>query len=309
MDTTVTLGDQFTSEVVSAQFVMTVADRTALPQHSALMFTGSVDASASLSRKISHVGLGGADLPVSTAEGVDVGVSSITEGATTVTVARFSKGYGTTDQVRMIQNSDRVGMNPLAADALAAYMMRLTNLVANVTDDFTTQAGPGSGSDLTVASALAAIGAVAVGNVDGSRGYMGVIHGQQWSDLIVSAGVGLNGGVQERNPDLGRMSVLHGEAFKGHWLGIDWYATNQVPTANAGADRAGAIFGFGGVMWGDGRHGNVDLNPMDQFLLGEGRVLFERDRNAKGAETDYIMHSYLGVSKGTEQGITLISDA
>lgn len=309
MDTTTTLADQFQSEVVTAEYVMTIADRNALPQHPALFYAGSVDASGSLVRKVPHIGLGGADQPAATSEGSNITLSSITDGSTTITVSRYSKGYETSDQVRMVQNSDKVGMQPLSRDALQAFFMRLTNLIANVADDFTTTGGPGSGSDLTVASVLAIIGAVAANNISGIAGYMGLLHGQQWSDLIVDGGTSLTGGTQERNPELAALQSLRGQAFLNSWLGVDWYLSNQVPTANAGADRAGAVFGYGAVMWADGRHQGVDLNPQDQFLLGDGRVLFERSRNAHGAETAYIMHGYAGVSKGIEAGITIVSDA
>lgn len=309
MDTTTTLGDQFVSEVVSEEFLLTIGDRNSLPEHPALMYLGAMDGSGSDTKKVPHVALGGVEQPDPIAEGADAAVGSITDSSSTVAIARYTKGYETSDAVRMLQNVDRVGFQPLSVDALLAYMMRLTNLIANVIDDFTTQAGPGTGNDLTVASVLAANGALAVNNVPANGGYMGVMHGQQWSDLITNGGTGLSGGTQERNPELARISVLHGESFKGMWLGVDWYVSNQVATANAGADRAGAIFGRGGVLWADGRHGGVDLDLMNQFLIGEGRVLFERVRNGRGAETAYLSHGYLGASLGTQAGITLISDA
>lgn len=308
-DTTTTLGDLYASEVISAEFVLTLADRNALPNHTALFYAGPVDASGSMVRKVPHVGIGGADQPTAVSEGAATVPLSITDGSTTITVARYSKAYQTSDAVRMAQNSDKVGLQPLTVDALAALNMRLTNLIANVADDFTVTAGPGTGNDLTVASVLAAAGAVAVNNISGDRGYMGILHSQQWSDLIVNGGSALTGGTQQYSAELGSLQQLRGGAFAGSWLGIDWFRSNQVPTANSSADRAGAIFGYGAIMWSDGRHMGVDLNPMDQFLIGEGRVLFERDRSALSAETAYVMHGYLGVSKGIEAGITLISDA
>lgn len=309
MDTTATLSDLFAGEVVTAEFLLTIGDRAALPQHPALYYAGSVDAMGSMTIRVPHVGLGGVEQPDPIAEGSDIVLSPITDGSTSVVVSRYSKGYETSDAVRMAQRGDMVGMQPLSVDAINAYQMRLTNLIANQADGFATQAGPGTGNDLTVASVLAAVGAVAVGNVDGSGGYMGVLHGQQWSDLIVNGGTGLTGGTQERSPELASVQILRGQAFLSSWLGVDWYRSNQVPTANAGADRAGAIFGRGGIIWADGRHSGVDLNPMDSFILGNGEILFDRDRNAKGAETAYIMHCYLGVSLGIEAGVTLISDA
>lgn len=309
MDTTSTLAELFMASVVTAQYLLAIGDRNSLPEHPALYNLGSIDALGSSVLKIPHVDLGGVVQPTPIAEGANLTTTGITDTSSTVTVVRYGKAYETTDQVRMLQKANVVGMMPLANDALQSLNMRMTNLIANVGDDFTVQGGPGSGNDLTVASVIAAASSLAVNNVSAQGGFMGVIHGQQWSDLSVNAGTGLTGGTQQYNPALAAMQGLRGNNFVGTWFGVDWFYSNQVPTANAGADRAGCIFGRGGILWADGRHGGVDLDPNNMFLLGGGRVLFERDRNARGAETAYVMNGYLGVSKGLEAGVTLISDA
>jgi len=308
-DTTTTLADQFAANVVTAEYLLTIGDRNALPQHPALVYAGPVDASGSTVRKVPHVGLGGVEQPLAISEGSLITPQSISDGSTTIAVSRYSKAYQTSDAVRMVQNADRVGLQPLTLDAVAATNMRQTNLIANVADDFTATAGPGTGSDLTVATVLAAIGAVAVNNVPSDGGYLGILHPQQWSDLIVDGGSALTGGTQQYSMELAELQRLRGGAFIGTWLGVDWFKSSQVPTANSGADRAGAIFGRGGVIWADGRFAGVDLDPSNQFLIGDGHVLFERDRTALAAVTAYVMHAYMGVSKGIEAGVTLISDA
>lgn len=303
------LGDMMDSSVVSGDFLMLLADRAALPEHPALYYDGPVDGTGSSTSKVPHVGLDGYDLPDEVGDGADIVYKAITDSSSTVAVVRYSKGYERTDLVAMIEKGRiATGPAPLAMDAVMAMANRLTDLICDVIDGFAAQAGPGSGSDLTVAAVLATAGALRVNNVSGVGGFMGVIHGQQWSDLIVDGGSALTGGTQQYNPQLASLQVLRGSAYQETWLGIDWFISNRVKTANAGADRAGAVFGRGGVIWKDGRLSNVVEDPTNQAVIG-GRVLFERDRAAKGGRTGYISHGYLGASKGTESGITLISDA
>lgn len=308
-NTTSSLADLFVSETVDGDFLMLLADRDALPEHPALFGLRPVDASGSMTRKVPHLGLMGYDLPDQAGEGSIVPIKQIADGSSTVVAVRYSKAYDSSDAVRMIQQADMVGINPLAADAMVSRANRLTDLIADVIDGFTVQDGPGSGVDLTVASCLSTAGALAVNNVPGGAGYMGVLHGQQWRDLIVDSGTGLGGGVQERNGSLAAMSILRGGSFLQNWLGIDWFRSNRVKTIDAGANRAGAVFGRGGVLWMEGLHQGVDLNPADSFLLGGGRVLFERDRTKRAAVNAYVMHTYLGASLGVQAGITLKSDA
>ena len=303
------LSDIMDTSVVSGDFLLLLADRAALPMHPALYYDGPVDGTGSSTSKVPHLGLGGYDLPDQLGDGSDIVYKSLTDSSSTVAVVRYSKGYERTDLVAMVEKGRaKTGPSPLAEDAVMGMANRLTDLICDVVDGFTTQAGPGSGSDLTVAAVLATAGALRVNNVSGAGGFMGILHGQQWSDLIVDGGSALTGGTQQYNSALASLQILRGEAFQGAWLGIDWFVSNRVKTANAAADRAGAVFGRGGVIWKDGRLSGIVEDPANQAVIAE-RVLFERDRSAKGGRTGYVSHGYLGVSKGTESGITLISDA
>jgi hypothetical protein len=305
------LSDLLVASVLDGNYVLLLAERNALPNHPALYRASMViDGAGSNVIKVPHLGLMGYDLPAQLADGATVGSTALTDGSTSITVVRYSKAYTWTDLAKMVQPDGRVSPSVLAMDALASAASNETNLICDVIDGFSTTGGPGTGVDLDVASIMAIIGAGKVANFTGPQ-FMGVLHGQQWSDLIVDAGTSLGsapGGNQQYNPDLAAMARLRGDSYHGSWLGVDWFVNNRVPTANAGADRAGALFSRGGVMIGEGTFAGVVEDPTNQVLVG-GRVLFERSRDAFSGETSYPMHQYIGVSKGIEAGITIISDA
>ncbi|HYF25973.1 MAG TPA: hypothetical protein VD931_09570 [Baekduia sp.] len=298
------------AEVLDGQYVLLLAERNALPNHPALMRASRpIDHAGSNVIKIPHIGLMGYDLPSALADGSTVGNTALTDGSTTISVVRYSKAYAWTDLAKMVQPDGKVSPTALAMDAVVSAASRETDLICDVIDGFTATGGPGTGVDLDVASVMAIIGAAKVANF--ATGVMGVLHGQQWSDLIVDAGTSLGsspGGSQQYNPELAALQSLRGDSYVGSWLGVDWFVNNRVKTANGAADRAGAIFARGGVMIGEGTFAGAVEDPANQVIVG-GKILFERSRDAHSGETSYPMHQYVGVSKGIEAGITIISDA
>lgn len=293
------IGDLTLAETLSSEFLLLIADRRSLPMHPALAagYKGQVTQSNVI--KVSHVGLMGYDLVASTGDGSAAANTALTDGSSTITVAKYSKVYEASDLARMVAGGT---INPalFAQDAVQATSSRLTDLIANVADGFTATGGV-SGADLTAADIVAALGAAEVANMTGP--FMGVLHGQQWADLMSDLGTAVGGALQFQAATAD-LVALRGEAYKGSWLGVDWFLSNRVPTD--GTDRKGAIFGPGGIVWADGAP-PID-NPAEQMLIG-GKIMFERDRNAAAGLTKFVQHAYLGVSLGIQNGITIGSDA
>ncbi len=311
------LGDLLTSEVLNGEVVLLLAERNYLPNHPAIFMAEPIDGSGSSTRKVSHVGLFAYDLPAALADGATVSLTALSDGSTTLSVSRYTKAYGATDLARLTLPSGRIDPAILASDAVMSMNARATDLICDVIDGFSTQSGPGSGVDLDVASTMGVIGAAAVGNLPGNA-FMGVLHGQQWSDLIVDGGTSIGsagGGTQNYNAQLAQMQELRGGGYVGSWLGVDWFRNNRVKTGNAGADRMGALFSYGGVMGIVGTFSMVGVeDPNNQVLIGGGDglspvLLFERARDAYSAETAFICHAWMGWAKGVEAGITIPSDA
>lgn len=312
------LSDLLTSEVLDPTVILLLAERNNIPRHPAVYMAEPVDAIGSATRKVSHVGLQGYDLPAALADGSTTGLTALTDGSTTLTVTRYTKAYSWTDLARMTLPDGRIDPDILAMDAISSMNARATDLICDVIDGFSTSSGPGSGVDLDVASVMGLIGAGAVGNLPGNA-FIGVLAGIQWSDLIVDGGTSIGsagGGTQNYNAQLAAMQELRGTGYTGSWLGVDWFRNNRVKTANGGADRAGALFALGGVIGLLGNFVRGVEDPTNQVLVGgseadgnSGVVLFERQRDAFSGETAFVSHGYMAWAKGIEAGITLISDA
>jgi hypothetical protein len=315
------LSDLTVASSIDTNFVLLLAERNALPRHPAMYFADPIDQRATNVIKVPHLGLNAYNLASQFADGAAVPNTALSTGSTTITVVRQSLARSATDLARMVQPDGRISPAAFAIDAMMSHASQLTALICDVIDGFTATAGPGTGVALDVVSVMAMIGAGRVNNLAGPA-YMGVLHGQQWSHLIQDAGTSLGsapGGTQQYNPQLAALQFLRGQSYVGSWLGVDWFVNNRVVTANAGADRAGALFAYGGVMIGQGLFTGVVEDPTNQFLIGSmmgpdgspigATTLIERDREAPIGETATISHSYVGVSKGIEAGITLISKA
>ena len=296
------IGDLTTTEVISGEFLKLRSSTEALPNHPALQYVGSINGRGSNTIKVPHVGLMGGYNPLApSADGAAVANTALVDSSSTVAVTRQSLRREFSDLAAMVR-PDLVNPSEFALDALDAYSARLTDLICDVIDGFVATAGS-SGSDLTLVDVLSAIGTAkglyAVGP------WMGVLHTQQWADFIADAGV-TSAGTLQWQPATAEMMQLRTAAFQGSYLGVDWFVSSRVVTANAGADRAGAVFARGAVLWADGSPAVRD--PANQILVG-GSVLFERERTSANGLDAYTSHAYMGVAKGVEYGVSIITDA
>jgi hypothetical protein len=159
-----------------------------------------------------------------------------------------------------------------------------------------------------VTNFLTAIGLLEVNSAGAipDGGVMAVLHPQQLADLRQSFAASSGGAVQWSS-DAGASLPIRGGGFRGRMFGVDMFSSTFVPTANAGADRAGGMFVNGAVLWGDG---SIPVTGSSEQLIVGGKVLFERDREARTATTAFVSHRYLGVSKGLDGlGVSIITDA
>jgi hypothetical protein len=299
------LADQRTTEVLNGDYIMLATDRNALPNHPALFYGGNLAGSGSTTTKVAHAGIMGYDLPAVIADGAEVPNTAWTDGSTTVTVARRSKSYSASSIARFTDSLGLLSSGTLAQDAFASHALDLTNTIANLVDGFSNTVGA-SGSDLTVANVLAGLTLLEVGYESGiaEGACMGVLHTVQMGDLRDDLATVTGGALQWSVPP--EQLRLRGSGFRGRYLGVDWFASGYVPTANAGADRAGGIFVRGAIVWADM---SVAADTSDQLAIG-GKILFERDRAARSDTTAYVSHSYHGASEGLDAfGVSIITDA
>jgi hypothetical protein len=297
------IADLRTAEALTAEFLLLLADRNALPNHPALVYTGGGGGLGSSVLKVPEVGLMGYNLMASTSDGSAVSNSALTDGSATVTIARYSKDYEATDLALLTDPANGM-LKPdvFAQDALVSASVTLTSIIANVTDDFAASVGT-TGTDMTIANFLSAIATLEVAMV--VPPYLSILHPVQVADLRTALTT-IGGAVQWQVPEAEQLRILGG-GYRGKFFGVDIFSSTYVPTKNSGADRGGAMFGRGAVVWGDAPP--PPPGDMNQLVIGNS-VLFERSRTAKSGLTAYVSHAYMGASLGIDAaGVSIITDA
>jgi len=293
------IGDLHAQEVLAAEYLMLLAEQGNPFTHPAFMFATGAPGSNVV--RVRHIGLGnGYNLLASATPGSEVANTALTDGSTDVTVARYSKRYFRDDLTKFMA-AGLLNAELFAQDAAVAVTQTLLNLVANVTDGFAATVGTTT-VDLLWSDIVDAKTTLAIAKAAGRM--LALLHPRQWGDLDTDS-LSL-GGVPQQGAGLQGAVSAGLEQYKGNFFGIDFFTSSQVPTANTGADRAGAVFTRGAVAIADVEY-DVESDPNIVHL---GRAIFERDRQGTYGATSYLTHAMLGTAMGIDAaGVSVISDA
>jgi len=302
--TTAIIANELTAETLSGLYLLALADRNALPSHPALFRLPPVNAAGSITQKVPQIPLMGSDILASTAENAAVANSAISDAAGTVVTARYSKSYEPTDLTRLVDANGVWNPEFLAMDAVVSMSATLLDLHANLVDNFATTVGATT-VDATLENILDGITQLEINTVQGP--FLGILHPVQWGDVRKDAALSAGGAIQWNTGSQTMLDAMKGIGAQGSYLGVDWFTTTRVPTANAAADRAGGIFGHGAIAY---QLANVIADPdLPQLSIG-GEVLFEKSRTAKTGITAYVTHAYMGASEQIDlAGVSVITDA
>jgi hypothetical protein len=174
----------------------------------------------------------------SIAEAVDLTNTPFVTSKVTLTVGEAGLMLTITDLLSM---SDIVSDEYYAAEMGKAMALKFNSDVLSLSSGFSGSTGS-TGLDLTEAYIIA--GEVTLASNGVPPPYRGVLHPQQWADLIADVGTTINPasgpGAQTSREATNDWSVPSVGPV-GSAYGVEWYTSHLVPTANAGADRLGMI--------------------------------------------------------------------
>lgn len=297
------LANERTAEALNGDFLLALASRDSLPGHPAIFYAGNVAHRGSITTKI-PVRPTGSGIMAPVADGASVANSAWTDSYVTVTPVRQAIAFAASDMARL---TDPVGgivnASAFAQHGVKVFGNTLLSLVCNVTDDFTATVGT-SGVNLTVAQYLASIQTLDA--ADALEGYLSILHTVQYNDLKAEL-ISTSGGALQWAAATQNQIALMGKGMKGNFLGSDVFVTNRVPTANSGADRAGATISYGAVAYADM---DVDSGGAPNRLVIAGKILFTQEVGGRAAETAWITDGYLAASIGIQAaGCSIITDA
>ncbi len=297
------LGDQRLTEVLSSEVLLQLADRNALPNHPALFYGGDAGGRGSLALKVPIVGLMAYDAMSAQSEGGSIANTALTDTSVVCTVGRYGKAYSATDMARFTNPQGGV-INPaiFAQDAVVSDAMLLTNLVANLMDNFSSTVGT-TGVDMDLAVYLAAQDTLSLANVQGPL--MCILHTRQYRDLQADIALAVGGSAQYVFATTPELIALRSDSYKGKLLETDVFTSNQVPSVG-GTDRGGGMFGRGAIIWVDS---TITVDPDPNLVLINGKLLFERERVARSSTTGWISTTHKGVIEGIDlAGVSIITD-
>lgn len=300
------LSDSRNTEVLAGRWLQLRADRQALPAHPALAagYNKLVKGSGSNVVHVAALGVQGYDKMSPYATEVS-GPSNtvITDSKYPVTVVRQALRREVGWLARYTDVQGVLNLEGMALDGFGAYQMRLAELVASLMGGFSTVIGT-SGSDLTVAQFLAAKITLQMANAHATRPLC-VLHSRQVGDLQLEL-ASTSGGTLQWNEAAARVVDATQSGFIAQFAGVDIVQSNQVPTANGGADRAGGMFAGGAIVWADS---DPDIDdPNNQFAIGP--VMVERQRDATNGTTIWVSSAGLGAAEGDDGcGVAIITDA
>jgi len=227
-------------------------------------------------------------------EGSDAAYSQYSTDVVTLTVAEVGLVLAISD---LLSTSDIVGMDHYADQASQALANKVTVDILALNTGFNGGTAVGStGVNLTEQNIIDGVTTVAAANVPGP--YHGILHPQQWNDLAGGVGATLNPLNAPGSQNTFQTSNdLTSPIFDGgmrEMYGVNWTVSGNVPTANAGADRAGVIL--------NPRYG---IGYLDKW---GARVAYERDESGRLTEI-VIVAAYAVGELRDAAGVPVVTDA
>jgi len=298
------VSDARLSAVLSASMDEVLADRASLWGSPAIKYYGSAAQRGSTAIKVPIPSLNGVNRMAAIAENASTSNTALTLTSATITIARQALQRQASDLFNL---TDSVGLNLEAfiTDMYGAASMRFMEMIANVADDFTATVGTTT-VDMSVDDWFSADFTLTQASAPGAAQRMALLYPVQVTDLRNS--MRAESGMFSMRSDVQGWLEAAGQGPQGSFLGVPIFASTLVPTANAGADSAGAMFAIGAIGYADG---------IPTAIRGAGDVVFpagsrcyvELERDAAGALTKVVGNLFVGVSIIQQGlGVSIITD-
>ena len=296
-------GDLALASILHQEMNLLLADRASMANHPAISYLGDVAGRGSTALEVGLVGLDGSDLMGSVAENGTPSNTALPDASPAITIARQALQYQISD-LATLTSSLGLDADRLAESMVGSAVMRLQEMIANVADDFTGSVGS-TGVNMDVDNWFSAQYTLTQNSVPGP--YVALLHPVQLTDWQSS--LRSETGPLQFNAPSNEALAIKGPGYAGNFGGVDIFTSSHVPTANAGADRAGAMFGAGAIGYADGSVSAI-RGAGDVVYPAGTKIVVEFERSAGYAYTAVVGSYYVGVSILEDgRGVSIITDA
>jgi hypothetical protein len=238
--------------------------------------------------------------------------SAYTTAGKQITVAGYTRQYQISDLFGVTAGAGQVDASRIAMKLERSLTLTLTDLITALYGSFANTVGT-SGVNLSTSDMYSAMYQLINSNVPfgPTSPVFAVLHPQQFVDFMSS----LRGetGSDSLQLDTAAQLRFSGPGYKGAWKGVQIFTSDSVATANAGADRAGAMYGLGAIAYtlGDVRP-LVGLHiPAEDALMVTPEMIIERRRAAVSDPlSTLVAHMFPGVVELEDlRGVGIVTDA
>ncbi len=289
------------AETLNANIMLLLADRQYLWRHSAITMLPDASGSGSTVIKTPIVSLGAVDSMAAVAEGSSTSNTALGLSSFAVTIARQALQREISGLNDIVDSTGAVNVMGLANEGFELAAKRFTDLVAVAGASFTNTVGTTT-VDMVTDDYYDATYQLEQNSVPGP--WLAMLFPVQFTDFRES--LRSEGGAQQFQSTTAEMLALKGPGFKGSFLGVDIFASNLVPTATAGADSGGCMFGTGAIAFREGSRSSVAGAAM---TLLKSPVITVLEQDAAGDLTKIVHNYYVGVSKTQDlMGVAIVTD-
>ena len=258
--------------------------------------------SGSAVSKTSQVNLGTAMAAANVNEVAAAGNTALPVSSLSLTIAQQIISYELSDLMQVTQGAGNVGMDTLARAVAEAYIIRFTGMACTAGAGFTNVVGTTT-VDLTMDDFYAAI--FQLEQTSNNVPFSCVLYPTQFTDLQES--LRSEGGSVQFMAASASALEAKGQGYKGNFLGVDIWTSDQVNTANAGADSAGFMMSGGGVAYVEASARGI--MPGATMAPAQSPVYAEFDRVADPGLSKIIAHAFVGVGiSEDDKGVAIVTD-
>lgn len=266
-------------------------------------YLGTVNGLGSDTIRVPYASLDGSDtFAVDSTEDASTANTALTDTSVTIAVQRYALARQISDLANLTARSGDIDVARLAQSMSGEYEATWMELLSDTIDGFTSTVGTTT-VDLDVDDIFSAIATLELADVPGP--FFGMLDPQQIVDLRTS--LRAEGGPLQWIDATQEMLSIKGQGFAGTFLGIDFYKSSRVNTANSAADVAGAIWGAGAIGWA-----SATPRPVPGAVMSAPNpfVTVEIQRPDRVASTIILGHAYMGMSVLEDsRGVAVITDA
>jgi hypothetical protein len=294
-------GNARAAAVLSQLIAVKLADRVSLFNHPSIVRFDNMNARGSTVLQVPVISWG-ADAMSAVAENASSTNTALTSTNVNITISRQAIQRTVSDLAQLTATGVPfdVTLENLAADSVAAFEKRITQMITALSTGFSTSVGS-TGVDLSVTTFYNAIFAL---QLQANENMTAVLHNQQFNDLMSSLRSESGPGQYLQNTQAALEAKAPGS--KGFLFGVEVITSNTCPAINTNADYSGLMFSRGAIGLATATAAPIVGSTT---IIPQSPIVVEIERTAAAATSTLVATAYAGVAELDDaRGVQIVSD-